>query len=183
LACQQWLQLLHVRIAEEHIPSENAHPRKRKSNALQLNWISQRLMHTSNFSKKENPMPLLRDIPLKKLTLVYKKESSDKKETKHEKVISSRVKKDKKEFKSIGDMIKHVQNDILKSDGGEIAVRKCHQARVDHSIKHKHLLCCNCGKTCVPVMDEKKSTKSHAVWTKQLKCIGCGEIYEKEVTK
>ena len=128
-------------------------------------------------------MALLRDIPLKRLTLVYKDDPSAKNETKHEKVISKRVKKDKREFKSIGDMIKHVQNDILKSDGGEIAVRKCHQARVDHSIKHKHLLCCNCGKTCIPLMDEKKSTKSHIIWTDQLRCINCGKIHEKEETK
>ena len=130
-------------------------------------------------------MSLLRNPNLKKPPAVPQlpKQRNTKKETAHEKVISKRVKKDKREFKSIGDMISHVQNDILKSDGGEIAKRKQHQASVGHSIKHKHQLCANCGKTCVPVMDENKSTQAHVVWTIQVRCINCGETYEQEVTK
>lgn len=135
--------------------------------------------------KKENPMSLLRDIPIKRRQTKNQGPlpPAVKKETKHEKVISSRVKKDKKEFKSLGDMIRHVQNNVLKSCDGEISRRKLHEAMVDHSFKHKHPLCFHCGKTCVPIMDEKKSTKSHVVWTNLMKCINCGETYEKEITK
>lgn len=130
-------------------------------------------------------MPLLRKPNFKKHSAAPRlSEQPDiKKETAHEKVISKRVKKDKREFKSIGDMVRHVQNDILKSCDGEISRRKLHQAMVDHSLKHKHPLCANCGKTCVPVMDENKSTKAHAVWTNQMRCINCGENYEKEAPK
>jgi len=130
-------------------------------------------------------MPLLRNPNLKKhsSTPRLSEQPDIKKETAHEKAISKRVKKDKREFKSIGDMVRHVQNDILKSDGGETAKRKLHQARIGHSIKHKHPICANCGKTCVPVMDENKSTKAHVVWTTQVRCINCGETYEKEEPK
>ena len=130
-------------------------------------------------------MPLLRNPNLKKQPSAPRlSEQPDiNKETKHERVISKRVKKDKREFKSIGDMISHVQNDVLKSDGGEIAKRKLHHDRVGHSIKQKHPLCSHCGKTCVPVIDEKKTTKSHVIWTTQVRCINCGETYEKEIMK
>ena len=91
-------------------------------------------------------MSLLRDTPIIKQAAgdLNFNQPDPKKETKHEKKISKRVKKDKQEFKSIGDMIKHVQNNILKSDGGEIAKKKKHQASIDRSIRHKqHPKCFN----------------------------------------
>ena len=130
-----------------------------------------------------NPMSLLRDNPIKQSTEPRLSDQELKKETKHEKKVSKRAKKQPKEFKSIGDMIKHVQNDVLESDGGEIMKRRRHQNRVDHSIKKKHPICPECSKVCITVMDEKKSTKSHIIWTNLLKCINCGETYKKEVTK
>jgi len=130
-------------------------------------------------------MSLLRGNPIKKRAAedLNFNQPDPKKETKHEKAISKRVKKDKREFKSIGDMIKHVQDNILKSDGNEIAKRKKHQARVDYSIKHKHPICPDCKKTLVPVWDEKKSTKAHVIWTNQIRCINCGETYDREEMK
>lgn len=127
-------------------------------------------------------MSLLRDTSIKKQSGLLD-QSDPKKETKHEKKISKRVKKQKDEFKSIGDMIQHVQNKVLKSDGGEIAIKKRLQKNIDSSIKHKHTTCQDCKNVLVPVWDEKKSTKSHIIWTNLLKCINCGETYEKEEPK
>lgn len=126
-------------------------------------------------------MPLLRDTPLKGLKLDF--QASVKKETPHEKQISNRVKMDTREFKSIGDMIKHVQNKILKSDGSELAVKKKLESNINSSIRNKHPKCPACGKNCFPVLDEAKSTKTHIIWTNLLKCKNCGKTYEREDTK